>query len=177
MKKTVRGFSLIEVIIYLGLFSVIATALFQFSFNILGLGTKDQTSRQVLVDARILSERISFFIRNAEGIDEGSSSFDSVNGKLVLKKIGSSDTMSIDVQNGKIFLTETGNPSTALHSSFSKIESLSFSKYGFAVDHSEYISFVITLSSVRNGSLSPSQYQETLTVKEGAFIRNSGVGL
>lgn len=177
MKRMLRGFSLIEVILYLGLFSVMATALFYFSWNVLELGTKDQISREVLADARILSERMSFFIRNAEGIDEGLSSFDTADGELVLRKMGSSDTIRIDVQNGGVFLTETGNPSVALHSSLSKVENISFSKYGSPADHSEYISFIIALSSAKSGSQTPSQYQKAMIVKGGAFIRNSGTGL
>jgi len=163
--------------LYLGLFSLLATALLHFSWNVLDLGVKERTSRQVLSDARFLSERMTFFIRNAESLDESASAFDTASGKLVLKKMNSSDTQSIDIQNGMLMLTETGSSSLALHSNDSKVESLVFSHYGSQSDHSEYVSFVLTLASARNSEISPSQYQGTIVVHGGAFIRNSRNGL
>lgn len=177
MKKKLRGFSFFEVVLYLALFSAMATALLQFSWNVIDLGVKDRTARQVFSDARFIAERIDFFIRNAESIDTNASLLDASNGKLVLKKIGSSDTVTIDIQNGDVTLTETGTPGVILHSSDSKAESLLFSEYGSRSEGSEYVHFVLALKSTKNDDTISSQYKTSTTIKGGAFIRNSGVGL
>lgn len=177
MKKKLRGFSFFEVILYLALFSAMAMALLQFSWNVLDLGTKDQTARRVFSDARFVTERVKALARSAESIDTNASFFDVSNGKLVVKKIGSSDTMTIDIQNGNVVLTETGNPGVVLNSSDSKVGSLSFSEYGSRGEASEYISFTLVLKSAKNDSEVSSLYKTSTTIEGGVFIRNSGVGL
>ncbi|MEI8097144.1 MAG: type II secretion system protein [Candidatus Moraniibacteriota bacterium] len=177
MKKKLRGFSLFEVILYLGLFSMMATALLQFSWNVLDLGTKDRTARQVFSDARFITERLNSFVRSAESIDTGASTWNDPNGKLVLDALGSSDTRTITIQNGNIILAETGNPDVILNSLDSKVESLTFSKYGSRDETSEYVEFVFIMKSAKNDESPSSQYKTMTTINGGAFIRNSGVGL
>ena len=177
MRKTLRGFSFVEVILYLGLFSVMATALFAFSWNVLDLGVKDRASRQVFSGARFITERINYFIRNASGIDADASVFNNADGKLVLKVLGSSDTVTITLQNGNVVLIETGQPATVLNGSDTKAGSLTFLNYGSPADGSEYIDFALTLESVKNDTEARSPYQATTTLQSGAFIRNDGTSL
>ncbi len=177
MKKTLPGFSFFEVIIYLGLFSVMATALLSFSLNVFDFGAKDKTSRQVLSDARFLTERITFLIRNAESIDDNASAFDTDSGKLVLRMMGSSNMQNIDIANGVLTVQETGYEPVNLHSQYSKVQSLVFSKYGSSGEHAEYISFTATLASAGNTESTVPSYQRTIVVKGGTFIRNSQKGL
>lgn len=176
MRKTLRGFSFFEVILYLGLFSVMATALLQFSWNVLDLGTKDRTGRQVFSDARFVTQRIGYFIRNASGIDTGASIFDDADGKLVLRVLGSSDTVTIELQNGDVILTETGQPGVALNGDDTQAESLTFLDYGTEADGSEYVDLTLVLESAGNDT-ADSPYQAATTLRSGAFIRNSGTGL
>lgn len=176
MQQTLRGFSFFEIILYLGLFSVMATALLQFSWNVLDLGIKDRVSRQVFSDARFVTERIGYFIRNASGIDTGASIFDDANGRLVLNVLGSSDTVTIDIQNGAVVLTETGRPAVVLNGADSKVGSLTFLNYGTRADRSEYADFTLVLESAGN-DIAGSPYQATTTLRSGSFIRNSGTGL
>jgi hypothetical protein len=175
-RKTLRGFSFFEVIIYLGLFSMMATALFQFSWDVFDLGTKDRTSRRVLADARFVTERVNYFIRNAGGVDTNASVFGDANGKLVLNVLDSGNTVTIELQNGNIVLTETGQVAVNLNSNDTKTASLAFIKYGSSEDGSEYIDFTFALESAQNNS-SRSPYQAATTLQSGAYIRNSEAGL
>ncbi len=175
MPKTFRGFSLFEIILYLGLFSLLTVGIFGFALDVSELRVKNSVSRNVFADVRFVSERLNAYIRNAGGIDEGASSFGSDFGKLVLEKAGSSDTVTIEVQDGRVAVTETGKPTAFLHSSESRVDRLSFLSSGSKSDGSEFVGFTLSLVSAGSGGRKPSQYEVTTTVDGGAFIRESGL--
>lgn len=175
MKKVYKGFSLLETILYLGIFSVMATALLQLSWDILDLGAKDRVSRRVFSDARFMTERINFFIRNAEGIDTGSSSLG--DGKLVLTQPGTSDTVTLEVQNEQLVLTETGNASVVMTGSDARIQSLVFLESGSDTDGSHYVGYTIIVGSKRYDQDVRASYKMTTTLQSGALIRNAQTGL
>lgn len=175
-RKTLRGFSFFEVILYLGLFSLMATALFQFSWNVFDLGIKDRASRRVFFDARFIAERVNYFIRNSASVDADASVFENAHSRLVLNALDSSDTVTMEIQNGNVVLTETGEPAVVLNSADTQVVNLTFLKYGAEADGSEYIDFTLTLESAGNDS-ARSPYQATTTLQSGAYIRNSETGL
>lgn len=177
MRNTRPGFSFFETILYLALFSLLAVGLFHFSFDVLDLGTKDRTSRHVFSDARFVAERMKYFIRNASGIDENASILDDANGKIVLEQVGSSDTVTISIDDGVVALTQANHPGASLSSPDSRVQSLTFQKYGTDTDGSEYVGFVLVLESAGNDTTAPSAYEATTTLRGGASIRNSGIGL
>lgn len=177
MSKTLPGFSFFETILYLALFSLLAVGLFHFSFDVFDLGTKDRTSRHIFSDARFVAERMQYLIRNASGIDTGASVWNDGDGKIVLEEVGSSDTMTISISNGRVMLTETGQSGVALHSAESKVRSLTFQKYGSQSDGSEYVGFELVLESASSDTALPAEYGATTTLQGGASLRNSGIGL
>lgn len=177
MRRTRSGFSFFETILYLALFSLLAVTLFRFSFDAFGLGIKDRISRHVFSDARFVTSRMNSILRNAAGIDTGGSVWNDPDGKVVLEQVGSSDTVTISIENGRVTLTETGHPGVTLHSSESKVRELTFQKYGSREDGSEYVGFVLKLESAANDTAAPAEYGVITTLRGGAFIRNSGIGL
>lgn len=169
-----RGFTFFEVILYLGIFSLMATALLNFSWDMIDLGTKDRTYRGVVSDGRFVSERLENIMRSSAGIDADASVFDDANGRLVLLRLETSDTVTIDLQDGRVTLTETGRSPVALHSAETRAASLVFQKYGLADDGSEYAGFMLTLESAGYGT-TRAPYDATTTIRSGAFIRNNGL--
>lgn len=174
MRKTLPGFSLFETVLYLALFSLLAIALFRFSWDVFDLHTKNQVLDAVFSDARLVTSRIDMLIRNASGINGAASRFDTADGKLVLEQLGSGNTVTIDIQNGNVVLTESGQPGTVLNSPKSKVVGLTFSKHGTQVDGSEYVSFSLSLGSGVS-SVVPADFSENTTIEGGDFIRNSGL--
>ncbi len=172
--KTLKGFTFFEVILYLGIFSLMAVMLFDFSWNMLDMGTKERSARQTFSEARMTVERIRYEIRRASGIDAGASVFDDDDGKLVLERLGSSDTVTIEIENGVVTLTETGQSAVALHSAETVASALRFTEYGSATDKSEYAQFTLTLEAFLAGS--PDWPRDTRTeLRSGAHIRHSGI--
>lgn len=174
MRKNLRGFSLFETMLYLALFSVLATALFQFSWNIFTLGTQDRTDRHIFSDARFVAVRLDTLIRNATGIDAAASTFGGTNGVLVLEEPGSG-TVTLALAQGNIVLTESGQSGVVLNSPDTRVIGLTFERSGTRADGSEYAAFSLTLGSVNNGTAAPEMYQGVTTIEGGAFIRNSGL--
>ncbi len=174
MRRTLRGSSLFEVILYVGLFAVMATAFLQFSLNVLDLGIKDKVARHIASDARFTTERIDALLRAATGIDTGASVFDDDQGEVVLHTVGSSDTVTLRLRDGSIILEETGEPDVALTSPEAEVVSLRFLDYGDRSDGSEYVGYVLTLRAA-GGQAVRSQYQASMTIEGGATLRNDDV--
>lgn len=175
MRKTLKAFSFFEVILYLGLFSLLATALLTFSWDVLDLSDKNETGQYVFSDARFVSERLGTLVRKASGIDTEASVLDDSNGKLVLNQIGSSDTVTVELVSGRVMLTESGSEAVALHSLSTQVASLTFQKYGTSEDGSEYVGYTLVFEAAKNDENAPSRYQAATTLESGAFIRNSGL--
>jgi prepilin-type N-terminal cleavage/methylation domain-containing protein len=70
MKKKNKGFTLIEVIIYVAISALILVGVVQFSWDIMGLGTKVEVQSQLTHEGRFVLERIEQEVRAAEDIFE-----------------------------------------------------------------------------------------------------------
>lgn len=174
MQKTARGFTLIETILYIGLFVLMAGAVLNFVWNTLDLSGKDRSARAAYAEARLVSMRLNGLIREASGIDAAESVFDDPNGKLVLEQLGTSDTLTIDLQGSRVMLTETGQSAVPLQSSQTETTSLTFTQAGTEADQSEYAGYELGLRSIGYDGKRASYRAET-GFSSGAFLRNSGL--
>lgn len=174
MRKTLRGFTFFEVLIYLALFSSLMLALMNFSWNMFDLEAKGETERSIFSQSRQTSERLNGLIRNAAGIDTAASEFDTTLGTLVLEQLGTSDTVTIGVESGQVTVTETGTSGVALQGSDTETVRLEFTKYGDQSDGSEYVGYMLEVESAENDA-TRAPYRGTATLHSGAFIRNSGL--
>lgn len=68
-----RGFTFIELILYVSIVTIILTAVIPFAWAIITSRTKSSTEQEVFSQARYVSERLKYEIRNAYGIDPASS--------------------------------------------------------------------------------------------------------
>lgn len=69
MKPITRGFTLVEVILYVALSSMIVTGVVAFSWNIILANAKSTTQHELTRSLRFAGERIAFEIRNAAAIN------------------------------------------------------------------------------------------------------------
>lgn len=173
MKHSLRGSSYFEVILYLGLFSMMATALFQYAWDTIDLSVKNRTERRVLSDARILSERLNAIIRNATGVDTSDSNFDFENGKLVLDE-DSGERVQISLVEGRLILNR-GGVQTILHSNQSRVKTFGLSYSGQAINHSESVSYILSLDSSDSEVIRDAAYLAPTTLRSGGYIRKSGL--
>src|SRR3990167_11538866 len=63
------GFTLIELILYVALITIILSAIVPFAWNTVQTGVKSAVQQEVNANARYISERIKYEIRNSTGIN------------------------------------------------------------------------------------------------------------
>ncbi len=64
-----NGFSLVELILYVALLSIIVSSLVIFGVNVVLIRSKIRVEQEVISNARLVSKRINYEIRNASGIN------------------------------------------------------------------------------------------------------------
>src|SRR5258708_24655199 len=64
-----RGFTLIELILYLGIVTMLMTAIIPFACNIIEGGVKSATNHEIFTQGQYVADRITYEIRNASGIN------------------------------------------------------------------------------------------------------------
>jgi hypothetical protein len=169
-----KGFTLFETLLYLGIFAILSFGLLAFTWNISDLGIKENVSRQASSDARFVVMRLETLIRESASVDEGSSVFDDANGRLVLGQPGSSDTVTISLSGGRVTLMGTGMDPVVLHASATAVSELRFEHAGSAADGSEYVGFTLVMRSAQYGE-TRAPYNAATTLRSGAFLRNQNL--
>ena len=96
MKKQ-SGLTLVEIIIYVAILSLIATAFMTMSINMLALKTKSISQQEIGSNLRLISQKINYEIRNAKSISATTTS--SIT--LTLSDSARSPTV-FDLNNGNI---------------------------------------------------------------------------
>lgn len=136
-----RGFTLIELILYVSVVTIIVTALVPFAWNIIGSGTKSAVQQEVYSQARFVSERIKFEIRNANDINSVTDTSIDLNTDLDAKTV-------IDWSAGKIRISYgvSGNPpAVPLHSADTRVTTIKFTDNSSVDRKSKNISFSLTM--------------------------------
>ncbi len=64
-----KGFTFIELILYVAIVAIMMTALIPFAWNAIEGGVKSATEQEVFSQARYVSERIKYEVRNASSIN------------------------------------------------------------------------------------------------------------
>lgn len=65
------GFTFIEALLYIGLVTIIMSSIIPYAWNIIEGGAKSAYQEEVVENARYISERIKYEIRNSLGINSG----------------------------------------------------------------------------------------------------------
>ena len=100
-----KGFTLLEVVLYIALISIVLVAVTYFTWDIIYGGVKTFAVREVQQNARFAIERLTFEIKKAEGVDSIATDF------VVLDNgIDPDVTLRFDVPNKKITIQEGAGP-------------------------------------------------------------------
>lgn len=168
LKKKESGFTLIELILYISIISIFLVSLVPFAWNIIGGGVKSAAEQEVFSQARSVSERIKYEIRNATGINNVSATSIS----LVKSEVSLNPTV-IDLSGGKIRITQ-GTPGTPynLNSNDTSATSLIFTDYTSADSKTKHIQFTFTIDD-NYGSLRQEYQVPAVTIESSAEIRSN----
>lgn len=126
MKK--KGFTLIEIIIYIGILSLVVVSLFTFSTSISSVRAHTYVSQEVNANMRTALQLIQQKIRSASGVNIGSSVLTTHPGVLSLAMSDPSKNPTvIDSISGRIRITEGSGIPVFITSRDSNVSSLVFS--------------------------------------------------
>lgn len=132
--KKQKGFSIVELLLYIGIFLIITPVLLMVSVDSAKKRTQHTVEKQVNVDGQYIIERIYDAITYAKKVDVSNSTFNSSAGKLTLVMQDDTNTIiQLNQSNSVVNITENGVLSS-LSSSKTKIKSLYFEKIPGSTD-------------------------------------------
>lgn len=140
--KINRGFTLVEILLYMALLSIFLITLVDVLVSVLDVQLESQATSAVDIDSRFISSRLNYDILRASAITTPSS-LGGVSNNLVMTVGGTQYNYSLS--GGNLVLND-GSGSYNLNSSQSKLVSISFQKLG-NTGGKETINVVYTLES------------------------------
>ena len=171
-----KSFTLIEVLLYIAIVTGVMSALIIFAWNAIILGAKNNTQQELYAQARIVSERILYEIRDANDINTGSSNFDvnlasNASYQLSLVSDSPNNPTIFSVAAGIVMIKQGAAAITPLHSTTISVSSLVFTNYSSADGKTKHIGY--TLQFTKTGSSAQQQYKGTVTLESSAEVRSN----
>lgn len=162
------GFTFIELILYISIVTMMMTTLIPFAWNVIQGGAKSATQQEVFSNARYISERMKYEIRNAAGINSVSATSIS----LVASPSANNPTV-IDLSDGNIRIKQGSGSTINLNSQNTTVSSLTFTNYTSSDSKTKHIQFSFTLNAYYPNAGTKSEYNETTIVEGSAEVRNN----
>jgi type II secretory pathway pseudopilin PulG len=171
-----KAFTLIEILLYIAIVTIVMSAFVLFAWNAVILGAKNNTQQELYAQGRFVSERILSEIRNANDINTGTSNFDvdfvtnSAN-QLSLVQDAPNNPTIFNVVSGVLMMKEGASAAIPLHSNTIQVTSLIFSNYSSGDGKTKNIGYILTFSSASTSQAQ--QYKGTITFDSSAEIRSN----
>ena len=161
--KLQRGYSLIELALYMGLLSILIVIMVELFVSSLKVQLDSQSASSVQQDARYILNKLSFDLTNAQAINLPLSLGETGVSLNIISSSGSNYVYNID--NGNLMLTE-GGISNLLNSAETTVSNLSFQKLGngFGKD-SVQIKFTVTSKTKRTQGAEEKDFQTTILLR------------
>lgn len=157
------GFTLIEIILYIGIIAIVFSAIVPFALTVIGNGSKSAVQQEVYGNARFISEKIKYEVRRASGITTVSAS------SISLTNFSPDSTTVIDLSAGKVRINKNGAGAINLSADGVTVSDLTFTNNTSADNKTKNISFTLTVatSGVRE------EYQSTISLRGSAEVRSN----
>src|SRR5476651_1037842 len=117
------GFTFIELLLYIGIVTIMLTSLIPFAWSVIEIGSASSTEQEISSNARYISERIKYEIRNSLGINSLSST------QIVLCETNgacATTPTTITYSSPNVTIQNKGAAAVSLNSIDASISSLSF---------------------------------------------------
>lgn len=177
MTKNNRGFTLIEIILYMSLLAILLAAFTPFMVQLIKGGEKASSGQDVYSTARYISERIKFELRNSNGVYTASSTFNAnlaTTTGAFFSIIGDSPNnptiFTVATSTGILLISQGTSSSVALNPSSTIVSNLTFSNYSSADGKSKNFGFTLT---VENSTGKGQEYEASTTIVGSAEIRSN----
>lgn len=160
-----RGFTFIELILYISIVTIMLTALIPFAWNVIEGGVKSSVEQEVFSQARYVSERIKYEIRRSSGITSVGAT------GISLTNFPPDTTTVIDLFSEKVRINKNGTGPITLNSDDTKVTNLTFTDYTSSDQKTKHIGFTLTVEA--NFASQRHEFQETVTLRSSAEVRSN----
>jgi len=174
IKSKSEGFTLIEMLLYIGIIAIMLATLLSFSLQMLASSAKSQTDQTVYSEERYATERLTYEIRNAAGVNVASSSFGvnlaaSSTAMLSLSEASSPLNPTVfSVASGTFMVQQGTGAPIALNSSSTQVTSLVFSNYSTGTYNN--VGFLMNISD--SSTSTRNEYVASTTIEGSAEVRS-----
>lgn len=166
MKGLNKGFTYIEFLVYIGLFTLILVSIIPFAWNVIGGNAKSATEQEVFANYRSIDSKISYAIRNASGINSVAATSISL-----ANTDASQNPTVIDLSGGNIRIKKGVSSAINLNSAKTTVSSLTFTNYTSGGNETKHISWQYTISA--NYGSARQEYTESVNSSSSAELRSN----
>ena len=161
------GFTFIELILYISIITIMLSALIPFAWSVIGSGVKSSAEQEVFSQARYVSERIKYEIRNANSINSVNSPINTID-----LNTSTNATTVIDLNSGKIRIKYGAGTAIPLNSTDTAASLLTFTNYTSADNKTKHIQFTFTMGDA--GTSTRQEYQvPAVNIDSSAEVRSN----
>lgn len=163
-----RGFTFVEAIIYVAIVTVMLTALIPFIWNIVEGGSKSGVQQEVSSNARYISERIKYEVRNSFGINNVT------NTQVVLCETSGNCNLNqttITFSGNNVQINDKGAAPVNLNSDDVIISGASFTDNSSGDGKTKNVSFGFTVSQASNTMRQ--DFKSSITLQGSAEVRSN----
>lgn len=158
-----QGFSIVEMLIYMGLFAIFLTVLTSIFASSLDVRLESEGTSSVEQDGRYLFARLSHDIRRADAIVQPAG-VGSASGTLILDVGGSNNTYSL---SGDDLILTTPSGSDPLNGDRSIVSNLSFERVGTTAENQTIrVGFTLTSLATRASGPETRTFQTTIGLRD-----------
>lgn len=162
-----NGFTLIELILYVAIVTIVISALIPFAIGIVQSSAKSSFQQEVTGSARLISERIKYEIRNSIGINSVAATSIS----LIVSDSSKNPTI-IDLASGKIRIKQGAAAVVNLNSNDTNVSGLTFTNYTSLDNKTKHIQFSFTITD--NLTSTRQEFVVTpITIEGSAEVRSN----
>lgn len=168
IENSESGFTFIEAILYVSIVSILLTTLIPFAWNVIEGGSQSAVQQEVSSNARYISERIKYEIRNSLGINSVSSSQISL---CETSGACATNPTIITFSSPNVTIQNKGAAAVNMNSNDVIISGFTFTNNTSADNKTKNISFEFTASQAYSGSRQ--DFQSTTSLQSSAEIRGN----
>jgi len=165
-KNNKAGFSLLEMVLYIGIIALISVLAMQSLFVMIRAFTNIRVMQDLNKNATTAIERMAFEIRSAYDVDLGNSTLDSSPGVLELLTTdsgGSNTTAGFSIVSDVLRVSEAGVDAGALTAPNIVVDSLIFNS--IITTNSEAVKIQIQLSATRGNTTETKTFYDTIILR------------
>ncbi len=143
-----RGFSLVEMLLYMGIFSILLVTLMRFFGSILDVKLESEATSSVTQDGRFITSRLSYDIHRASSIVSPAIGNSAASLQIIVD--GTNYTYSLDGNNNLLITNPTVDQ---LNSADTTISNLNFTTLGISggTNNTVQVSFIIKSKVIKTG--------------------------